>query len=347
MEDVLGGKTDLQRFGKFLSNWDSVLARRVGEASARFAAIDGVCGLILAGSLGRNEAWPLSDIDMLPIYCDGHVEIAAGEIERHRIEFLHRWVQEGWWTGLDIGRLYFTQDELIEVLDKSESCIPALLENDRWYHSLDKGYRGQAIYDPTGLAGSLAGWFTRHRFDPAAVQFRLIRARQEVTTGFQQFQGRIDEDDPLGATIAIRAAAKWLQTWQLEQWGERDISLGRVGKRFELLALERGRPELVTALRVLNDLEDEAVQHRMTAAPDWVWERHDRSLRARRFVGEQVSQVEDARDTLRVCSHYEMRRPHVPPFPSWLGIETDRTALERQVDGLAALMERCFSDTSD
>ncbi len=345
MEDVLGGRTDRERFDDFLAHWESILTRRVAEAVEACAEIDGVCGLLLAGSVGRGEPWPLSDIDLLPIYNDGQVEGAQAEIERRRVEILGRWVNEGWWTGLDIGRLMFTRDELIRVLAPSGPDITTLLRDDRWYYSLDKGYRGRSAYDPTGLADALARWLTEHRFSRPSVRFRLARARREVEASYRRLQASIECHDPQEATKDLRSAVKWLQAWQLECWGERDTSLGRIGTRFEVLAHDRDQADLVKTLRVLSDLEDEAVQQRMAAAPDWVWERHDRSWRARRYVGEAVTRLQDARDTLRVCSLYEMRSVLARPFPSWLAIRPEAEALTEQATHLAALMALCFAAT--
>ena len=70
MEDVLGGRTDATRFQAFLDDWEAILARRVDEALAVFRTVEGLHGLVLAGSAGRGEPWPLSDIDLLPIYAD-------------------------------------------------------------------------------------------------------------------------------------------------------------------------------------------------------------------------------------------------------------------------------------
>jgi hypothetical protein len=51
-----------------------------------------------------------------------------------------------------------------------------------------------------------------------------------------------------------------------------------------------------------------------------VWERHDRSWRARHHVGEPIGRLDDARDTLLVCALYGIRRVTEPPYPSWLAI---------------------------
>jgi UTP:GlnB (protein PII) uridylyltransferase len=41
--------------------------QRLAEAVAVLGAVPDVCGLVVGGSLGGEEPWPLSDIDLLPI----------------------------------------------------------------------------------------------------------------------------------------------------------------------------------------------------------------------------------------------------------------------------------------
>ena len=335
MEDVLGARGDPDRFSAFLSDWESVLVRRVEEAVGAFTAVEGLRGLVLAGSLGRGAQWPLSDIDLLPIYDDGQIDEAQAGIARGRAGMLGRWAGEGWWTGLDIGNLVFSRDEVDRALGTGGPDVTSLLEDDRWYHSVDKGYQGRAVYDPLGLAAELARWFTENRFIPPVVRLRLERARGEVAAAQSQLRG---SRDPLEGTKAARLLVKWTTIWLLESWGERDNSLGRLGTRFERLALLRGQNEVVHALNALSGLDDASAERRMGAAPAWVWERHDRSWRARWRIGEEVSRAQDARDVLRVCAHYEMRKVTGPPFPAWLGISASIEALAEDGIRLSAMV---------
>ena len=338
MEDVLGGRADRERFDAFLADWEAILARRVDEAVAAFATVDGVHGLVLAGGVGRGQPWPLSDIDLLPIYDDDRAAEAQAEIERRRVALLERWIDEGWWTGLDIGRLAFGRAEVARVLAPGGPGLTELLRDDRWYHSLDKGYQGRPAFDPDGSAGDFARWLTDRRFSPSVVRFRLGRARREVEAAHRQLRACLEHRDPLAATTAVRAAVKWLQTGLLERWGERDASQARVGTRFEGVARARGRPELVDALNTLSDLDEASVERRMAAAPAWVWERHDRSWRARRHVGEVVTRLQDARDVLRVCALYELSRVVARPFPAWQAILAEAGSLEEKASHLSALI---------
>jgi len=342
VEDVLGGRTDPSRFDAFLADWEAILARRVEAAVAAFAAVPGVRGLVLAGGVGRGEPWPLSDIDLLAVYDEGRMEAARAEVERRRLVLLPRWTAEGWWTGLDVGKLAFGADEVRRATATSVVHLaPAVLADDRWYHAVDKGYRGRAVHDPDGLASALAGWCTEQRFAPAVVAVRLARAREEIGAAERRFRAAVATGDRWAATIELRAAVKWLRAWLLEGWGERDASQGRLGTRFERLARGWGRADLVGALRSLDDLDEESIDRRMAAAPDWVRERHDRSWRARRHVGEEATRGDDARDTLRVCSLYAMRRPTAPPYPAWLAVPGDAAALADKGARLAALLRAC------
>ena len=140
---------------------------------------------------------------------------------------------------------------------------------------------------------------------------------------------------------------KWIWTHLLESWGERDTSQGRVGARFALLAAAHGHGNLATALDDLCDLDSAAVARRMAAAPDWVQERHDRSWRSRRHIGEPITQEEDARDTLRVCALYELRRWSVGPFPWWLAVPTTATALDAKVTRLSHIVSQWLPEAID
>jgi hypothetical protein len=340
MEDVLGGYTADSQFAAFLTSWETILARRVNEATAAFGEVNGLSGLILAGGLGRGAPWPLSDIDLIPMYADDRLDAAAAEIEALRRPLLERWVEEGWWSGLDIGRLRFTTSEVQHALSATPPALSTLLADDRWYHTMDKAFGGRALADPDGLATGLAGWFTAHRFTPEVVSYRLQREQQELLAAQDAFALAVRSGDMLAATGHLRNAVKWLFTLHLERWGERDNSQGRIGTRFLTAAYAHDAADLVDTVHALSDLAEPQVCQRLAAAPAWVRERHDRSLRARLHVGEPIAPLADARDTLRVCSLYALRRETTPPYPEWLAVLDPGTAHER-----AAMLQHVIAAT--
>lgn len=131
---------------------------------------------------------------------------------------------------------------------------------------------------------------------------------------------------------------KWIWTHLLESWGERDASQSRIGTRFARLAAAHGMGALAVALDDLCDLDSASVTRKLAAAPDWVQERHDRSWRSRRHIGEPTTQEEDTRDTLRVCALCDLRCWSVGPFPAWLAISADAAALDAKVASLSHLV---------
>jgi hypothetical protein len=114
-------------------------------------------------------------------------------------------------------------------------------------------------------------------------------------------------------------------------------TIRRLGTRFAVLAKARGATSLVETLNKISDLGAASVWRRVEAAPEWVRERHDRSWRARQHVGEPISQLDDARDTLRVCALYGMRGVSEPPYPAWLAI-LDQASIAPKVAGLLRVL---------
>lgn len=336
MEDVIGGHTDPERFGGFLAEWRTRLCERTERAVAAISAIDGVEGLILAGSIGAGQPWPLSDIDLLPIY-GGQKQSAAREaVEAARLALIDQWLDEGWWTGVDIGRLCFTAEELRRVFHSPDPDPVPLLTDDRWYHSIDKGYRGRPVHDPQGLAKPLAGWFTAHRFDAVVVEARFERDRHECRAAMQRLDGACATGDLLAGYQALLEGVKWLRTGWLERWGERDNSLARFGARFDRLAAAHGHAALAETLNTLSGLDAATAEDRMRSAPAWVIERRDRQWAARAATDEAVTSLENDRDTLRVSTQYELQRVGGPPFPNWLGIPAMVAELRRRRNELGA-----------
>lgn len=341
MQEIVGGIGDDTAFAAFISDWQGVLQQRVTQAVGLLAALPMIEGIILAGGLGRGAPWPLSDIDLLLIHADSADDAATraaldNAVDEIRQALLPEWLAQGWWSGLDAGRLAFSVSEVRTALQvpPAEAATRGLLDEARWYHSVDKGYGGRAVFDRTntGQPAALADWLTAARFAPATVAQRITTTRQQVHATLQWRNDAIAAGDVLLATFAQRDLVKWVVTHQLERWGERDASQARIGTRFERLARQHGMPELIDTLRRWSGLDDDAVLRRMNAAPDWVHLRHDRSLRARRLTGEPLTPLEDARDVLRVGALYGMREFFAdgaagPPYPAWLAIPDDVAAL--------------------
>lgn len=324
MQELLGSHNDDSAFAAFLADWRAILSVRVDAAVDRIGAINGVAGVILAGSLGAGQPWPLSDIDLLPIYRDDRHDEAVPEVESCRLELLDKWSRQGWRSGLDIGRLRFTTGELARAFARGEPGPVTVLDDERWYHSIDKGYGSRAVFGTDAWSTILARWFTRHRFDPDVVAARLARSAEAAEACLQEVDVHLAAQRRDRAFASFLKAAQWHQIHLMEAWGERDSSLGRFGTRFERTATAHGESELVNGLNQLSGLDEPIVRHRLDQAPQWVTERRDRSWAARQHIGEDVTVLQNDQDVLRVSTIYGLRELTGPRFPSWLGIpETD------------------------
>lgn len=330
VQEILGSHNDDDAFDAFLKNWRVIANHRIAQAIDVISRVDGVAGLILAGSHGAGNPWPLSDIDLLPIYRDDQIDGAIEAVERNRLVMLDEWSTQGWRTGLDIGRLRFTTGELRRGFMSGEPDLVSLLTDERWYHSIDKGFGGRAVFDPDGLAGPLARWFTRHRFDPEVVAERLGRSATSAMQCLQDVDAHLASGRRDLAFGQLLKAVQWYQIHLMEGWGERDNSLGRFGTRFDLTASHQGKASLVADLNALSGLDETAVRRRLDRAPRWVIERRDRSWAARRHIGEQVTPLQNDQDVLRVSTMYELRTVTGPPYPFWLAVpDSDDDLLQR------------------
>lgn len=321
----------------FLSQWRQVLDERVRQAVESLAGVEGVVGLILGGSLGGGEPWPLSDIDMLPVYEDASAEQASADVAKRRLALLDRWVAEGFRTPLDVGKIAFVRSEVEEALTAGSGAAVRYLGDLRWFHGLDKAYRGKPVYDPSGLTARLVDWLTAARFQPAVAEARVSRNRRHAEERLQRACALLEGGDGSGAALALHDGAWAVLTCLLEGWGVRDNSFARVGTRFERAAFGRGEVELAERVMAMFHLTPAEVSRRMAAAPERIRDRHRLSLRARRLVGEEVSVEQDARDVLLTLSSQEIRYS-TPPFEPWVGIETTPTALRQHLEACARIL---------
>lgn len=330
LKEILGVHNDDAAFAAFLTNWRTILDARAATAIGRISATDGVAGLILAGSLGTGQPWPLSDIDLLPIYRDDRHDEAVAEVESCRLELLDEWSRPGWRSGLDIGRLRFTTGELERAFTDGAPDPVTMLDDERWYHSIDKGYGSRAVFETDGWATILARWFTRHRFDPDVVAVRIHRSAEAAQTCLHEVDVHLAAQRRDRAFASFLKAVQWHQIRLMEAWGERDNSLGRFGTRFERTAIAYGKGELAKDLNHLSGLDETSVRHQLDQAPRWVTERRDRSWAARQHIGEDVTMLQNDQDVLRVATIYGLRELTGPPYPPWLGIpEADADLRDR------------------
>jgi len=318
-------------------SWRQLLEERAEQAVAVLSRVPGVIGLILSGSVGRGEAWPLSDVDLVILYEDGQ-EGAAKAVEVERLRLLDWWAAEGFCTTLDAGKLAFTRSEVIQTLNSPPSETAQQLGDGRWFHSLDKAYRSRAVFDSEGLAAALSDWFTEARFAPEVVRARLETHWRQVLAHNARATRALTEGSAVTAAVAMRESLHALTRYLIESWGGRDNSWARFGTRFEQTGTERNEGALVYKIMSLYGLSSEGIARRMALAPQGVRYRHALSLETRRLMGEVLRPEQDARDVLLVFATREVRYRQ-PPFEAWVGLETEPTALAERMNEYRRLLD--------
>jgi predicted nucleotidyltransferase len=312
-------------------SWKLLLKEHTEQATDVLSRVQGVCGIILAGSVGRGEPWPLSDIDLVIIYEDEHAPKVVQEVEARRLELLDWWAAEGICTTVDAGKLAFDRSEVEQALRCSPAEATRYLSDGRWFHSLDKAYRGRAVFDPEGLASALSAWLTEARFSPEVVRQRLEISRHQALTHVERAAQALSTGDYNTAGVVLRESLHALMRYLMEGWGERDNSWGRFGTRFERTAAAHGESLLAQEIMSLYNLSPPAVAYRMAVAPQGILHRHTLSLQARRLVGEQVETYQDARDVLLSFATREVRYQR-PPFEAWVGLDVTPAAVAERLE---------------
>ena len=276
----------------------------MAEACHWLGGADGVHGLIVGGSVGRGEAWPMSDIDLLPIYVRSRDD--DGPLEEQRAMLVDWWTGSGRAQALDVGKLAFTVDEVQDALTRTPEQAVALLDDPRWFHGMDKAYRGRAADPDDELTGAFVAWITATRFHPAIVEARRRTWRKAAADALSA----APTSDARTATYLLREAARARRMDLLEGWGERLGSMGREWTRFERMARHHDHAEQAAGLARLAGADTTTAARRAEIAPAWLRERIDLCWAARRAVDEDVTPEQNARDQLVAYTlHVVRKRP--------------------------------------
>jgi hypothetical protein len=313
--------------------WRELLEERLAEAIAVLGVVPGVCGLVIGGSLGRGEPWPLSDIDLLPVYAAAD---PAGEVEQRHAMLIDWWAASGRAQTLDVGWLAFTDEEVRSAVGSGPAGAAARMADWRWFHGIDKAFGGHAAADPDGLVQGFVAWVAAVRFDSLVVAARVQRWWQQATTAPRGAEAALTEQDRSRATSLLREAAGALVQVLVEGWGERSGSMGRAWTQFERMADRRGAPALGSRLAVLAGADPREAARRAELAPAWLRERIDLAAAGRRLIGEEVTPEQNARDQLVAFAvHVTRERPDLAG--PWMGGSPD-PALEERLAELDQIM---------
>jgi predicted nucleotidyltransferase len=323
------------------ARWRELQTERLNEAVEVFGSVDGVLGIVVAGGVGRGEAWPMSDIDLVPIVRGRSDALEA--IERLQARLVDWWAASGRAQTLDIGWLAFTCDEVTRAVAMEPRDAAGLLGQPRWLHGLDKVYGGHGRADHDGLAQAFAAWATAIRFDPLV---RKVRAR-EALIGVRECQRlaseALERRDPVEATLQLRSGARDMRLVYIERWSARLGSLGREWTQFERLAEQHGEPGLAANLADLAGASVEDAARRAAQAPAWLMERIDLAYQARLIVDEEVSEAQSRRDQVAAFSHLVPRRA-LARGGDWLGLPDPN--VKRKLDELDRIVAAADSRDS-
>jgi predicted nucleotidyltransferase len=279
-------------------NWRDLIEEAMGEAVDALRSVPGLRGLIVGGSVGRGEPWPLSDIDIVPVYSADTRDAAAAALDRRRSVLVECWGDAGRHRSLDCGWLAFTDAEVRHVTTLPPSAATTLMDDMRWFHGIDKAWHGRSEADPDGVARTLLEWIGRARFDPAVVDRRVGYWRTAAAQARDQAVSELEAGRPKTAGAALQMAAEALMEAFTERWGGRSGSLSRASTRFERFAAQVGKAEVAEAVMEIAGCRTADMEGRLELAPGWLRDRITFAYEARRLAGEEITRKENARDQL-------------------------------------------------
>ncbi|MYH18124.1 MAG: hypothetical protein F4132_03360 [Gemmatimonadetes bacterium] len=319
----------------FLERWRENIDLRAEEAVAAVSAVPQVVGIILGGSVGRGQAWPLSDIDLIYVATDA----IGRDLPRRTDEIGHglykRQVSEGWSTSVDVGKLFLTKDEAFDLI-AGRCSLEDLMHIERVFHALDKCHGGRAAFVSEDCdTARLAALLTKERFTKPVVRARQRERLNSASKHLKEVGRHLKLNDPVSAAVSVEQLARPLVPFLLENWRESDRSFGRVFTRFLREADRNGADGIASQILHLFALEDDDVDRRFALAPPHVVERHDRSYAARRFIGEVITKHDDQRDVLYAFSWYAIRSGEVGA--DWVGLGTEPSAVTERLEAALSI----------
>jgi predicted nucleotidyltransferase len=315
--------------------WKQLLEQRLQEAITVLGQTPGLHGLIVAGSVGRGETWPMSDIDLIPIYTTSTESAeSATQLDQRRAALVDWWAASGRAQTLDLGWLCFTTTEIGEAVAAGPEHAATRIADPRWFHGIDKAYGGRAADPDDELVVAFTAWMVEARFHPTVVTTRINTWRRQATDALAE-AARTQIEDPARATHLLRVSARALRMVLIEQWGERLGSMGREWTRFERMAERHSQQTLAARIAALAAADTATATQRAELAPPWLQERIDLCYAARLAVGEDVSWAENARDQIAAFTvHVVNHRPDLDG--PWTN--TPDTALDAHLAELRELL---------
>ncbi|WP_150461815.1 nucleotidyltransferase domain-containing protein [Nesterenkonia ebinurensis] len=290
-----------------LSGWQERASRRTDEAVRAMSQVPGVIAVIVGGSMGRDEHWPLSDIDLMVVSAEHPVAEVAARVDMCAYQMSEMWGTSGIYTAVDAGKITFDLAEAESVSTGSPTDSATALSDPRVFHGIDKMFGGYAAYDPHGVGHALLDWSARHRFTEPVVAGRTSHWLSSAHAAAESSE-RLASSDPTAAWNLIRRAGTALAEAALEKRRLRTGSLGRFWTRFEHLLEEHDASPLAEGLTsACHARADQELSERM---PEWLTSRIELSLAARVLVGESVTAEQNARDVvLAYTGLYRTRFP--------------------------------------
>ena len=326
-----------------LGNWRERVARVCEEECAHFTRLAYVKGLAVIGSVGRNDPWPLSDVDLLVVaerVGGKHPNAAVRAEEQERNDRLHA---AGIANDVEASIWTVTPEEIEPALAGDVSPMLGKVGELPWAWSgfLVKAHGGTMVADSAGRVTRFI-----ERCDQIVFRSKFLSLWRQQT--IDDMESRRADIGDLMASGQWSTASLWLMRMAHEittplylSWGRVPQSISRCVSRFLSAAGESGRKEVGQWFLDAVRLRPEHMQARFDGLPPAGTTERDRLLAIRIGSGEDVDEITVTRDLLHVRFWVDVARsPHLGnPFPKWTGVTDAPDDVEVQCHAVRHLLQ--------
>jgi predicted nucleotidyltransferase len=310
-----------------LHEWRARIERIAARESAHFAGLPYVTGVAIVGTVGRGNAWPLSDVDLLIMADpqDGHdPEDLVRAVEQRRNEAL---LAQRVPNPVEAGNWVLLTRDVASAVQRTSDEFLSRAAHPHWLGTILKAAGGRVVGDTDGLLEAFLRRADAERMGVGFVRVWLDSRLAAAQSCLVEAEGLLGAGDAAAACRQVIRASDALAGAAHARWRRVPQRLAHGASRLLAAARAEGEPGIGGCFLGAARLREPEVMERFPDLPPAGRAEQDVHLAVRRGVGEGISELDAARDVLNGGSRQVMSEHAVGPWPVWTGVTSDARAV--------------------